>query len=182
MAVDHYENFPVASLLLPAALRRAVEVIYRFARSADDFADEGDATPRDIRLAKLDRYRAAARARSSAATRRRGCRCSATSPESFASTVCRCPLLNDLLDAFSQDVVKKRYASFVEVLDYCRRSANPVGRLLLHFSNERAEPDLRVGRRSAPRCSSSTSGRTWPSTTARQTASTCRRTSWRASA
>ena len=56
MAVDHYENFPVASILLPKRLRRAVEIIYHFARQADDFADEGD-MPDAERLAKLDEFR-----------------------------------------------------------------------------------------------------------------------------
>jgi phytoene synthase len=141
MAVGHYENFPVASLLLPAELRGPIEVIYRFARSADDFADEGADSP-DIRLGKLNRYRAE--------LERVG---RGLPPEdSLFRDVARIvrahglplPLLHDLLDAFSQDVIKKRYASFEEVSDYCRRSANPVGRLLLHLFKRTAEPDLRA--------------------------------------
>ncbi len=130
MSVGHPENFPVASLLLPAPLREPVAVIYRFARSADDFADEGDAPPAE-RLARLEDYRAALR------------RIAEREPPGLPlfediARVARehaLPLqpFHDLLDAFSQDVVKKRYASFAEVLDYCRRSANPVGRLLLHL-------------------------------------------------
>ena len=119
MAVGHYENFPVASLLLPAPLREPVEVIYRFARSADDFADEGDDPPQ-VRLRKLNDYRAQL-----AAPRR--ARCSAMSQKSFGNMSFRSQLFADLLDAFAQDVTKKRYADFAEVLDYCRRSANPVG-------------------------------------------------------
>jgi len=111
--VAHYENFPVASLLLPARLRAPVEVIYRFARSADDFADEGTDPP-SARLAKLDAHRGEIER----LVREHG--------------LPRAPLA-DLLDAFSQDVVKTRYASYAELLDYCRRSANPVGRLLLHL-------------------------------------------------
>jgi len=141
MAVSHYENFPVASLLVPAELRAPIEVIYRFARSADDFADEG-ADPPDIRLEKLNRYRGELE------RVERG-----LPPEdSLFRDVARIvhahglplPLFNDLLDAFSQDVIKKRYASFIEVSDYCRRSANPVGRLLLHLFKRTAEPDLRA--------------------------------------
>jgi phytoene synthase len=130
MSIAHYENFPVASLLLPAALRRPVSVIYRFARSADDFADEGDLAPAD-RLALLDGYRAE--------LDRLG---SGTPPVAPLFQELReviqahgLPLapFHDLLDAFSQDVRKTRYASFAEVMDYCRRSADPVGRLMLHL-------------------------------------------------
>src|SRR5215510_7459447 len=141
MAVGHYENFPVASLLLPAELRAPVEVIYRFARSADDFADEG-ADPPDIRLEKLNGYRAALGLVERGETvddplfrdLARVVREHALPPQLF----------RDLLDAFTQDVVKKRYASFTEVLDYCRRSANPVGRLLLQLFKRTAEQDLRA--------------------------------------
>jgi phytoene synthase len=130
MSVGHYENFPVASLLLPPKLREPVAVIYRFARTADDFADEGDDPP-GVRLAKLDAYRAKLLAASLGDEGEdplfravaRIVREHSLPPQLFA----------DLLDAFSQDVTKKRYASFAEVLDYCRRSANPVGRLLLHL-------------------------------------------------
>jgi phytoene synthase len=128
VSVGHYENFPVASLLLPRDLREPVAVIYRFARTADDFADEGDAAPQE-RLASLEAYRRELRALASNSP--------AGSPlfEALARVVRdrALPLapFHDLLDAFSQDVVKKRYADFAELLDYSRRSANPVGRLLL---------------------------------------------------
>lgn len=130
MAVDHYENFPVASILLPRHIRRAVEIIYYFARQADDFADEGD-MPDAERLARLDEYRSGLKRIENDEA--------AQSPlfEALGEIVkkYRLPgqLLHDLLDAFSQDVVKKRYADYDELLDYCRRSANPVGRLLLHL-------------------------------------------------
>jgi phytoene synthase len=141
MAVRHYENFPVASLLLPAELRAPIEVIYRFARSADDFADEGADSP-DIRLEKLNRYRAELE------RVRRGIPVEDALFRDVARIVrahgLPLPLFNDLLDAFSQDVIKKRYASFIEVSDYCRRSANPVGRLLLHLFKRTAEADLRA--------------------------------------
>ena len=135
MAVGHYENFPVASLLLPAQLRRPVEILYRFARSADDFADEGDDPP-EIRLQKLNGYRS---------------QLETPSEPLFHDLVkiireheLPVGLLRDLLDAFSQDVTKKRYASYAEVLDYCRRSANPVGRLLLQLFKRTTDSDLRA--------------------------------------
>jgi squalene synthase HpnC len=137
MSVAHYENFPVASMLLPASLRRPVGAIYRFARSADDFADEGDIAPRE-RLALLENYRSELRRIES------GIR--PVSPLFLdlreAIEAHRLPLLpfHDLLDAFSQDVTKLRYATFAEVADYCRRSADPVGRLMLHLFGA-AEPD-----------------------------------------
>ncbi|HZM44466.1 MAG TPA: squalene synthase HpnC [Burkholderiales bacterium] len=137
MAVDHYENFPVASLLLPSRFRDPVALVYRFAREADDFADEGDDAP-ETRLARLAAYR------SQLVTI--GCGITPADPlfKGIAGIVREhnlpLPLFADLLDAFSQDVVKNRYASFSEVLDYCRLSANPVGRLLLHLFG-RATPE-----------------------------------------
>ena len=130
MPVDHYENFPVASVLLPARLREPVAAIYAFARSADDLADEGDLADA-ARLAALDDYRRALDAIEAGDA--------PGSPlfERLRTTIVahQLPLapLRDLLDAFSQDVVKKRYRDFAELEDYCRRSANPVGRLLLHL-------------------------------------------------
>jgi squalene synthase HpnC len=134
MAVGHYENFPVASLLLPAPLRRPVEIIYRFARSADDIADEGD-DPADVRLRKLDAFRAQL-----AAPREPLFQDVAKIIQQHDLPV---QLFTDLLDAFSQDVTKKRYEDFSTLLDYCRRSANPVGRLLLHLFKRTTESDLR---------------------------------------
>ena len=134
MPVDHYENFPVASVLLPASLREPVEAIYQFARSADDVADEGDA-PAVARLARLNDYRLAL----NAIERGERVRDASLAPmfERLARAVRehRLPvqLLRDLLDAFSQDVGKASYADFGELRDYCRRSADPVGRLMLHL-------------------------------------------------
>jgi squalene synthase HpnC len=130
MPVGHYENFPVASWLLPAPLRRPVSVIYRFARSADDFADEGEA-PGPDRLARLDAYRSELR-------RIEAGESPATAlfhelREIIAAHDLPLEPFYDLLDAFSQDVTKSRYADFAEVMDYCRRSADPVGRLMLHL-------------------------------------------------
>ncbi len=128
MTVHHYENFPVASLLLPPEFRRPVALIYRFAREADDFADEGDA-PDAVRLAQLDTFRQELN------------RIETGAPpaipwfEALGELIRKHSLpiaaFRDLLSAFSQDVTKKRYADHTEALDYSRRSANPVGRLLL---------------------------------------------------
>ena len=131
--VEHYENFPVASFLCPPALRPAITAIYWFARTADDLADEGDAHPA-TRLADLAAYRADLQA------------CAKGEPtsnrwpavfeklqaviEKFSLPI---DLLTDLLSAFEQDVTQTRYSSQAELLDYCRRSANPVGQLLLHL-------------------------------------------------
>lgn len=130
MSVNHYENFPVASLLLPARLRPAVQTIYWFARTADDFADEGDDPPAD-RLAKLDDYRDALRA--IAAGRSSDSPLFAALADAIGEHRLPFQPFHDLLDAFAQDVVKQRYADFAEVLEYCRRSANPVGLLMLHL-------------------------------------------------
>jgi squalene synthase HpnC len=135
MAVGHYENFPVASLLLPAPLRGPIEVIYRFARSADDFADEGN-EPAAVRLSRLNDYRAQLAAPASPLFHE--------IEKIIREHELPVQLFADLLDAFSQDVTKKRYADFSEVLDYCRRSANPVGRLLLHLFKRTSESNLRA--------------------------------------
>jgi phytoene synthase len=132
MPICHYENFPVASLLLPTDLREPVEAIYAFARSADDIADEGDLSP-EKRLEQLATYRSALDA-----IEKGGLAGMCGQPPLFAR-LARTILNNDLplkpfydlLDAFQQDVEKKRYEDFNELADYCRRSANPIGRLLL---------------------------------------------------
>ena len=135
--VDHYENFPVASWLCPPRLRPPIAAIYWFARTADDIADEGDA-PADQRRADLAAYRDCLLA----------CAGGQPVPDRWpdvfrplaaAMAAFQLPLqpMLDLLSAFAQDVVKTRdaagYADRAELLDYCRRSANPVGRLLLHL-------------------------------------------------
>ena len=133
MSVGHAENFPVASVLLPAALRHPVSVIYRFARTADDFADEGDLRPQE-RLARLEGYRAELRGLE--AGRSPGLLLFRELREVVAAHRLPFAPFYDLLDAFSQDVTKIRYANFAEVMDYCRRSADPVGRLMLHLYGE----------------------------------------------
>lgn len=144
-AINHYENFPVASWLCPPALRPAVVALYRFARTADDLADEGDA-PASQRLADLARYRLDLDAALALAGE----------PAHTASALFEWPQvfqplamqvrqhqlpaqpLHALLDAFEQDVhytaSGRGYASMDELMDYCALSANPVGRLILHLN------------------------------------------------
>ena len=128
MTVKHYENFPVASFLLPPELRRPVTLIYRFAREADDLADEGD-VPDAVRLARLDAFRE--ELRKIEAHEPPGIPWFGSLAELIRKHALPIDAFRDLLSAFSQDVTKKRYTDYAEVLDYCRRSANPVGRLLL---------------------------------------------------
>ena len=130
MAINHYENFPVASLLLPRQFRHPVTQIYRFAREADDFADEGDA-PDDVRIARLASFGAELRRIEQGLAP--GIPWFSTLGAVVRDYHLPLEAFSDLLSAFAQDVKKKRYASFDEVLDYCRRSANPVGRLLLEL-------------------------------------------------
>lgn len=130
MPVDHYENFPVASFALPRRLRVPIEAIYRFARAADDVADEGTASAAK-RLEELAGFEAAL----DSIERHE------TPPGKIVSDLASViwshalpvQAFRDLLSAFRQDVVKSRYADFGEVMAYCRRSANPVGRLLMHL-------------------------------------------------
>lgn len=140
LAQSHYENFPVASRLLPRQTRSAIAVIYAFARQADDIADEGN-TDNTVRLQLLAQY-----------SDRLGQIAAGNIPDDpvfiALADVIRLhqlplELFHDLLSAFRQDVTKKRYADFDEVLNYCCRSANPVGRLLLHLHGEASEQNLR---------------------------------------
>jgi hydroxysqualene synthase len=146
--ITHYENFPVASWLCPPRLRPPIAAIYHFARTADDIADEGDA-PAQQRLEQLALMRADLLAVAESRPHGRHW------PQVFEplgamirSFDLPVPLLADLLDAFAQDVVKTRdhagYADQAELFDYCRRSANPIGRLLLHLYGIRREGALRM--------------------------------------
>ena len=140
MPVEHYENFPVASFLLPRRLVPAVEAIYAFARSADDIADEGDAAPPE-RLAALARY-----GQELAAIERGVVPADPLFARlSHVVSEFRLPVapMHDLLSAFRQDVVTTRYADYTLLLDYCRRSANPVGRLMLELYDAVDERNLR---------------------------------------
>lgn len=125
---SHYENFPVASRFLPRQIRRSVTVIYAFARTADDMADEGD-VPADQRIRRLESY-----------GRQLDTLHDSHDPVFIAlAHVMRehdlpVQLFHDLLTAFKMDVSKTRYETFSELLFYCRHSANPIGRLLLHLN------------------------------------------------
>jgi squalene synthase HpnC len=130
VSAGHYENFPVASLLVPQSLRPAILAVYRFARMADDFADEGDAAPAE-RIAALDGFEAELDAIAAG-------KVPATPPfPEVAAAVARhgmaLALFRDLLSAFRQDVTTTRYATEALLYDYCRRSANPIGRLMLRI-------------------------------------------------
>jgi hydroxysqualene synthase len=133
VSVDHYENFPVASILCPPAIRPAVAAIYHFARTADDIADEGDADAA-TRLTELAAYRSDLRgALAGRAPSARWAPMFAALARQAQQHALPPQLLHDLLDAFEQDVHNPPYPTRVAVLDYCGRSANPVGRLLLHL-------------------------------------------------
>ena len=144
MPIDHYENFPVASLLLPRRLRGAVTDLYRFARAADDIADEGSASD-DERLAQLAAFRAELHriGAEPGATPAPGAPALAGIFVPLAATIARHQLpitpFYDLLSAFEQDISVKRYDDYATLADYCTRSANPVGRLMLHLF-EAADP------------------------------------------
>ncbi len=134
VSIEHYENFPVASWLCPPHLRPAVAAIYHFARCADDLADEGLVST-EQRQQELQAYRADLNA--VLAGRPDSGRWHTTVFAGLARVLPQyrlpAPLLNDLISAFEQDLVKTSYCDRTELLDYCRRSANPVGRLLLHL-------------------------------------------------
>ena len=135
LAQTHYENFPVASRLLPSRLRPHVAAIYAFARLADDMADEGE-RPRRERLSDLDDW--GQRLESAIGTTPLPREAHADVFIALRHTIqaLRLPpqLFRDLLSAFRQDVTTTRYATWEDVLDYCRRSANPVGRLVLRVA------------------------------------------------
>ena len=138
MSANHYENFPVASFLLPRHLRQAVLNIYRFARSADDIADEGDDSDAE-RLHALQTYRDALGA-CVASPHAQPLNLHPTLDAIFiplGQTIVdhQLPLqpFEDLLSAFEQDIVQKRYVDQAALDHYCERSANPVGRLMLHL-------------------------------------------------
>jgi squalene synthase HpnC len=132
-AKSHYENFPVVSFLVPKRLRKHVAIIYWFARSADDIADEGNEKP-EVRLIKLNefelKFKQALNGKPDSAF------LSALS-ETITTLNLTPKHFTDLIFAFKQDVVKKRYDNYEELLNYCNHSANPVGRLILELFNVR---------------------------------------------
>ena len=143
LARSHYENFPVASRLLPAPMRPHIAAVYAYARIADDIADEGSAPP-DERLAQLDRWQRRLHAaleveRLDAAPHEHEDLIVVALAHSIRRLDLPIALFDDLLSAFAQDTMTTRYASWDEVLDYCRRSANPVGRLVLRIAGYRSD-------------------------------------------
>lgn len=139
IASQHYENFPVASFILPAKIRTAVTVVYVFARRADDLADEGNASNEE-RIQQLEQMEHELQQT-----------IDGNLPDDYlylalADVIKRfqipTTLFTDLISAFKQDVVKKRYQDFGELMDYCRRSANPVGRLMLHLFEQADDKNL----------------------------------------
>lgn len=147
MPIDHYENFPVASLLLPRRLRGAVTDIYRFARAADDIADEGPASDAE-RQQQLAAFRAELHriGAEPGATPAPGDPALARIFGPLAATIARHQLpitpFYDLLSAFEQDIAVTRYQDYASLLDYCTRSANPVGRLMLHLFHAASPQNL----------------------------------------
>jgi len=137
MSVNHYENFPVASVLCPPHLRPAVRAIYWYARTADDLADEGNAAPAE-RLAALATYRADLQRALAGDTAGHWQAVLAPLAQAVDQHALPVTALTDLLSAFEQDVHNPRYATRAALLDYCACSANPVGRLLLHLYGEHA--------------------------------------------
>jgi squalene synthase HpnC len=155
LARAHYENFPVASRLLPRPLRRHVAAVYAFARTADDFADEPGLEPQE-RLRLLGEWRrhlhstpessesrhAPAASRHAPAASRQDALPPQFPPDTIFpalhDTIMRftlpVSLFDDLLSAFEQDVTTTRYESWAALYDYCRRSAHPVGRIVLRLN------------------------------------------------
>ncbi len=143
LARSHDENFPVASRLLPASMRPHIAAVYAFARIADDIADEGDEAA-DVRQARLRDWQsrlhlAAAGPGGEAGGADRDRLVFAALGHTIRSLGLPLSLFDDLLSAFGQDITTTRYASWTDVFDYCRRSANPVGRLVLRIAGYRDE-------------------------------------------
>jgi phytoene synthase len=142
-ARSHYENFPVASRLLPRSMRPHVAAVYAFARAADDFADEGNVAPaeRQARLRAWQRrlHDAVAEGNENRPTADRDDQLFYALGHSIRSLDLPISLFDDLLSAFCQDTTTTRYDSWADVMDYCRRSANPVGRLVLRIAGHRRD-------------------------------------------
>ena len=137
LARSHYENFPVASWLVPAYMRPHIAAVYAFARTADDFADEGRRAPEE-RLRLLDdwqrRLHACADVSGTTAGRNTDDLVFIALGATIRARNLPIPLFDDLLSAFRQDIMTNRYETWDALLDYCRRSANPVGRLVLRVA------------------------------------------------
>lgn len=141
LANSHYENFPVGSVFLPKDLREPISLIYSFARQADDFADEGDLST-EQRLALLNGFRDELDLLQ-AYIKPKSAFFASFGVMIKARKLPYEPFYN-LLDAFSQDVSKTRYADYDEVLDYCTRSANPIGRLMLCLYEQSSPSNIKL--------------------------------------
>ena len=141
LANNHYENFPVGSVFLPKNLRQPISLIYSFARQADDFADEGELSTQQ-RLALLNDFRDELDLLH-AYIKPKTAFFSSLGAMIKARKLPYQPFY-DLLDAFSQDISKTRYANYDEVLDYCSRSANPIGRLMLHLYTQSSASNIKL--------------------------------------
>src|SRR5215203_3924064 len=153
LAQSHYENFPVASRLLPRQMRPHVAAVYAFARGADDIADEGVASPGE-RQERLHAWQtrlhdAVGADHGGDASRRDEDLVFVALGHTIRSLDLPVSLFDDLLSAFGQDTTTTRYRSWSDVLDYCRRSANPIGRLVLRIAGYR---DLALDRSSDALC------------------------------
>ena len=140
MVAAHYENFPVASRMLPASMRRHVAAVYAFARCADDFSDEAGPATAGERLAKLDEWEG--RLEAAAEGRGEGPVFIALA-DTLRSRSLPLQPFRDLLSAFRRDVALARYPDFSSLMDYCRLSANPVGRIVLMLHGVRDEDSFR---------------------------------------
>ena len=139
LPVDHYENFPIASIILPKHLRAPIETIYNFARSADDIADSRE-LPATFKQERLGFFREELQRIQSDH--------SPLTPlfSELALLIAQhnlpITLFFQLLDAFEQDLTIKRYENFAQLRLYCNRSANPVGRILLHLFGHAQDDNL----------------------------------------
>ncbi|NOX09627.1 MAG: squalene synthase HpnC [Gammaproteobacteria bacterium] len=138
-ARNHYENFPVASILLPKKLRRPISAIYTFARCADDIVDEGNDNCQQ-RTYKIDQMQIQLEEIKQGKPQQEMLFIALA--DSINQHQLPISLFHDLLDAFRQDINKTRYQNYIEVIDYCRRSANPIGRLMLHLHQQASPQNL----------------------------------------
>jgi squalene synthase HpnC len=133
LAKSHYENFPVVSLLIPAKFRNDIAIIYWFARTADDYADEGNISISE----RLEKLQAFGQRLDSLLKNHPASHLEAALEQTVITKMLNPENFFNLLRAFKQDVLKNRYTDFNEVMDYCSNSANPVGRILLELFNIR---------------------------------------------
>lgn len=139
-AKNHYENFPVVSFLIPKKIRGDIAIVYWFARTADDLADEGDVDD-NIRMVNLNNFE---NEFINTLQNQEWNVCFSLLKETINQRKLTPQYFLDLLSAFKQDVQKKRYNNFNEVVDYCKRSANPIGRIILELNDIRNEEAIKL--------------------------------------